>query len=148
LSLFHGITLGGTMIVPRLGAAGLAAGTSTSSWVNVLQMVVTLARRKSWIIGGQALRSLIKLMAASAGMAVFCAYASYMRTPLQDAIGSVLPLVHGVHAIGLFGHKALGTKEIAVLGVCFAGLFLYIALLFGTGAVKPSQIKAAFRRRK
>ncbi|MEI9903242.1 MAG: hypothetical protein WDN06_04180 [Asticcacaulis sp.] len=57
------------------------------------------------------------------------------------------PLHNGVHALSILGHKALGGKEIAAVGVCFAGLFVYIALLFGTGAVKPAELKAALRRR-
>ena len=149
LTLFHGFTLAdGTVVIPRLGAAGLAAGTSAAAWVNVAQMVFTLARRKSWIIGGEALARLFKLAFASLGMAVFCFVANTMRPMLEAAIGSVLPLVGGVHAIGIFGHKAIGTKEIAVLGVCFAGLFLYIGLLFVTGAVKAQDLKAVLRRRK
>ena len=149
LSLFHGYALAdGTVIIPKLGAAGLAAGTSAASWINVAQMVFTLAKRKSWIIGGEAVGRLFKLLIASAGMAVFCIVANTMRPVLESAIGSVLPVVNGVHAIGLFGHKAIGTKEIAVLGVCFAGLFLYIGLLFVTGAVKAQDLKAVLRRRK
>lgn len=133
LGLFHGLTIGGVTLLPRLGAAGLAFGTSAAAWVNVGLMVFTLAKRNTWIIGGTALRKVLLLIVAGAGMAALCGFFSYIRPVIEGWVGVVLP------------HR---TKEIAVLGVCFAGLFLYIGLLFGTGAVRPSELKAALRRRK
>ena len=147
LSLFNGIVWHDVTVVPRLGAAGLAVGTSAAAWVNVLLMVMTLARRKVWIIDGREGGKLVLLLVCGAGMAALCGGCAWNREAVEAAAGAWLPVHDGVHALSIFGHKALGGKEIAAVGVCFAGLFVYIALLFGTGAVKPAELKAALRRR-
>ncbi len=136
LTMFHFIS------VP-----GLAIGTSAAAWVNVLLMVFTLARRKAWTIGSVALRKTILACVAGVGMGAFCWWCAQERSVIEGWVGMILPLHNGIHALSILGHKAIGTKEIAVVGVCFAGLFVYIALLFGTGAVKPSEFKAALRRK-
>ena len=130
-----------------IGVQGLAIGTSTAAWVNALLMIVTLARRKFWILSGPAFKRLMLVLVAAAAMAGFCAYAQFIRPTIEGVIGLALPLHNGVHALTILGHKAIGTKEIAVVGVCLAGVFLYIALLFATGAFRPSELKAVLRRR-
>lgn len=129
-----------------IGVPGLAMGTSAAAWVNALLMMVTLAKRKTWIIGAQALRRLLLVLVAGAVMAAFCGYASSMRPVIEAAIGTVLPLHNGVRAISILGHKAIGTKEIGVVAVSLVGVFLYIALLFVTGAFRLSELKAMRRR--
>ena len=107
-------------------------------------MVFTLAKRKTWIITPKAFRTLLLLLLCGASMAAFCGYSAWERPLIQGWIGSVVPYVQGIPLLpALFSH----TKEIAVLGVCFAGLFLYIGLLFITGAIKPRELKAVLRRR-
>jgi hypothetical protein len=69
-----------------------------------------------------------------------------MRPAIEAAIGTLLPHHNGVAEIAIFGHKAIGTKEIAVVAVSLAGVFLYIALLFVTGAFRLSELKAMRRR--
>ncbi len=130
-----------------IGVPGLAVGTSAAAWVNVVLMVVTLARRKTWIIGGKAFRQVLLLLVAAGGMAAFCAYSSYMRPAIEGVLNGILPAVQGGHALSILGHKAIGAKEIAVVGVSLTGAVLYIGLLFGTGALRPSELKAALRRK-
>ena len=130
-----------------IGVPGLAIGTSTAAWVNVVLMVTALARRKFWIIGGGALGKLALILLCGLGMAAFCAYGSHMRPVIEGAIGAVLPHPNGVPALSIFGHKAIGTKEIAVVAVSITGVFVYIALLFVTGAIRPSELKATLRRK-
>lgn len=132
-----------------IGVPGLAVGTSAAAWVNVVLMVVTLARRKTWIIGSKALRQLLLLLVAAAGMAAFCAWCSYMRPAIEGGLNAILPLAPGGgHALSILGHKAIGAKEIGIVGVSLTGAVLYIGLLFGTGAIRPSELKAALKRRK
>ncbi|MGA9657678.1 MAG: murein biosynthesis integral membrane protein MurJ [Asticcacaulis sp.] len=134
----------GLSMFKLIGTAGLAIGTSTAAWVNVVLMVVTLARRKTWIIHTPALIKLGLLLICGAGMAAFCAFATHERPLIEAAIGSVVPWVEGLPLLPvIFAH----TKEIAVLGVCFAGLFLYIGLLFVTRAIRWHELKAILKRR-
>ncbi len=142
VNLVVGLTMFHFISVP-----GLAIGTSAAAWVNVILMVVTLAKRKTWVLGAKSLRKLLLVCVAGAGMAAFCAASSYFRPAIEGVIALGLPLHNGVHAISILGHKAVGTKEIAVVTVSLVGVFLYIGLLFGTGAVRPSELKAALRRK-
>ncbi len=146
VSVIVNICVGVTMF-QFIGVPGLAMGTSTAAWVNALLMIFFLAKRKFWIIGGAALRRLLLVMLAAAAMAGFCFAASHFRPAIEGFIGIGLPLHNGVHAVSIFGHKAIGTKEIAVVAVSLTGVFLYIALLFVTGAFRPAELKALMRRR-
>ncbi|HVZ28921.1 MAG TPA: murein biosynthesis integral membrane protein MurJ [Asticcacaulis sp.] len=146
VSVIVNVSVGVTMF-HFIGVPGLAIGTSAAAWVNVLLMVVTLARRKTWVIGGDALRKVLLVLLASAGMAAFCAAASHYRPVIEGVINGVLPVHNGVPGLSILGHKAVGAKEIAVVAVSLSGVVLYIALLFGTGAVRPSELKAVLRRK-
>ncbi len=146
VSVIVNVAVGVTMF-QFVGVPGLAMGTSAAAWVNVGLMMFFLAKRKFWVLGAAALRRLVLVLLAAAAMAGFCLYASYMRPTIEAVIGMALPLNHGVHVISIFGHKAIGTKEIAVVAVSLAGVFLYIALLFVTGAFRPSELKAMLKRR-
>ncbi len=146
VSVIVNIAVGLTMF-HFIGVPGLAVGTSAAAWVNVLLMVATLAQRKFWVIGGSALRRLLLVLVAGVIMGTVCAYASYSRPLVEAFVGNVLPLHNGVHGLTVLGHKALGTKEISVVAVSLAGVFLYIALLFVTGAFRPSELKALMRKK-
>jgi len=145
VSVVVNIAVGVTMF-HYIGVPGLAMGTSAASWVNAILMMVTLARRGTWRIGAQALRRVLLVLLAGAIMAAFCAYASHMRPAIESAIGTVLPHHNGVAQISILGHKAIGTKEIGVVAVSLTGVFVYIALLFVTGAFRLSELKAMRRR--
>ena len=145
VSVVVNIAVGVTMF-HFIGIPGLAMGTSTAAWVNALLMMFTLARRKTWIISGHALRRLLLVLLAAAAMAGFCLYCSHMRPAIEGAIGAILPHHNGVAEISILGHKAIGTKEIAVVAVSLTGVFVYIALLFATGAFRLSELKAMRRR--
>lgn len=110
-----------------IGVPGLAVGTSTAAWVNVLLMLVTLHRRGTWTIHKAALGKALLVLLASLGMAAFCFAASHYRLRIQSVVGG---------------------KEIAVLLVSLVGVFVYIGLLFASGAVRPSELKAMLRRRR
>jgi putative peptidoglycan lipid II flippase len=137
----------GVSMFHLIGIPGLAIGTSAAAWINVVLMVFTLARRKTWIIGAAALRKILLVLVASAGMAAFCYAAAFYSASIKAAIDGILPLHNGMHGLSILGHKAVGAKEIAVVAVSLSGVVLYSGLLFGTGAVKPSELKAALRRK-
>ncbi len=145
ISVVVNIAVGVTMF-HVIGVPGLAMGTSAAAWVNAILMMVTLAKRKTWVLSGHALRRLLLVMLAAAAMAAFCLYATHMRPAIEAAIGTVLPHHNGAPAISVLGHKAIGTKEIAVVAVSLTGVFVYIALLFVTGAFRLSELKAMRRR--
>ena len=145
VSVIVNIAVGVTMF-HYIGIPGLAMGTSTAAWVNALLMMVTLAKRKTWIISGHAFSRLLLVLLAAAAMAGFCLYCSHMRPAIEAAIGGVLPHHNGVAEISILGRKAIGTKEIAVVAVLLTGVFVYIALLFVTGAFRLSELKAMRRR--
>ena len=130
-----------------IGVPGLAIGTSAAAWINALLMMFTLSRRGTWTLGAKALRRLLLVLLAGGLMAAFCAYASYIRPSIESAIGMGLPVHDGVHALSILGHKAIGTKEIAVVAVSLTGVLIYIALLFLTGAFRPAELKALMRRK-
>jgi putative peptidoglycan lipid II flippase len=117
------------VLFPTLGVSGLVIATSASAWVNVILMLVSLARRKVWAISPKSLASLIKLLICGAGMGVFCALSSTYRAPLE----ALVPLSHLV-------------KEVAILAVCFMGILVYSALLLITGAVTLADLKRLMKR--
>ncbi|MDC7676832.1 murein biosynthesis integral membrane protein MurJ [Asticcacaulis sp. LKC15W] len=117
-------------LFPVVGVEGLVIATSVSAWVNVFLMVVTLMRRNTWSPTLRAQASLFKIGLAGLGMAAFCAAASYFRAVIE----SPLPQI--------------AAKEIAILGVCFAGVLVYGLLLLITGAVRPADLKRIVKRQK
>jgi putative peptidoglycan lipid II flippase len=122
----------GVSMFHLIGVPGLAIGTSAGAWANVLLMVIALYRRKLWHLSKRSGAALAKLLVCGGVMGAFLAACSVYRPMVQAPIAAILPG---------------GVKEFAVVGVCFAGLFLYIACLFVTGAVRPAELKAALRRR-
>ncbi|GGZ23532.1 murein biosynthesis integral membrane protein MurJ [Asticcacaulis endophyticus] len=117
-------------LYPIMGVPGLVVATSASAWSNVILMVITLIRRKVWSPSLKAQASLLKIIIAGLGMGVFCAAASYFRTTLERPLPDV------------------AAKEIAILGVCFAGILVYGGLLILIGAVKPADLKRIVKRQK
>ena len=132
IGLFNGLEIDGLTLVPHLGVPGLAIGTSAGAWANVILMLISLIRRKMWHLSKRSATGLTKVLTAGLGMAAFLAACSYFRPVIEGFIAAAIP-----HLV----------KEIAILGVCFAGLFLYIGLLFVTGAIKPRDLKAMLKRR-
>jgi putative peptidoglycan lipid II flippase len=124
VALFNGVALNGTQIIPEIGVAGLAIGTSAGAWANVLLMFLALLGRKVWHITKRSASALIKIALCGAAMGAALKFCEMNRGLIE-------------------AHMA---KEFAIVGVCFAGLFLYMALLFVTGATSVSELKAVMRR--
>ncbi|ESQ75988.1 murein biosynthesis integral membrane protein MurJ [Asticcacaulis sp. AC402] len=124
VALFNGVVIDGVQVVPEVGVPGLAIGTSAGAWANVALMLLTLLKRKVWHLSQRSGLALIKIVLCGAVMGVALAFFQANRGLIE-------------------AHMA---KEFAIVGVCFAGLFLYMALLFVTGATSVSELKAVMRR--
>jgi putative peptidoglycan lipid II flippase len=129
----------GVSMFHLIGVPGLAVGTSTAAWVNVVLMLIALHRRGTWTIHKGALGKVLLVLLASAGMAAFCFAAVHFSPQLKSLLGEGLPRIGG---------HVVGAKEISVLLVSLIGVFVYIGLLFASGAVRPSELKAMLKRRR
>ena len=118
-----------------IGVPGLAVATSAAAWLNVLLMVGTLARRKTWTPSAGTVGRLGKILFCSLGMGAALWAAQTFRADLEALVA---PLTF----------PGFGPKELAVLAASFAGAVLYVALLFATRAVTPGEIKRSLRRPK
>jgi len=117
-----------------VGVPGIAAATAISWWLNVGLMAATLARRGAYAPAPKAVARLVRIGAASLGLAAALGAASHYRDVIQGLFG-------GVHV------GPLHAKELAVTVVVLAGGALYPALLFLFGGLTLAEAKAAVRRR-
>jgi putative peptidoglycan lipid II flippase len=115
----------GVVLFRLIGVSGIAAATAVAAWLNVLQMVVTLARRGEYRPSARAWSKLVRVLAASAGMAAVLILANYYR-PALEAI--------------------FGRKELAVAVVSLAGMIVYPVLLLALGGVTIAEVRGLVRR--
>jgi putative peptidoglycan lipid II flippase len=113
-----------------IGFAGIAAATAIASWLNVGQMVVTLARRRHYRPSRRAWSRLIRITLASVVMGAMLAAASHWRPLIEAPIAQVT-------------HYA---KEVAILAVSALGAAAYPLLLFGFGGLTLAELRTALRR--
>ena len=125
----------GVALVYSVGFWGIAAATAASSWLNVVQMGVTLARRDHYRPSGRAWSRLIRILLASVALGIALAGIQHFRPEIQSLFG-------GFH----LGRRLVGAKELAIVLTCVVGAGLYPALLFAFGGLKLSEVKAALRR--
>ena len=133
ISVAINITLG-IALFRLVGVPGVAAATSVAAWVNVMLMLGTLARRRTYTPSLQAWSRLARIALATAVLAGLLALASHYR-------GHVEALFGGLH-VG----RALGAKEFAIVLTTLVGGALYPLILFGLGGVTRAELRAALRR--
>ena len=109
---------------------GIAAGTSIASWLNVVMMMATLARKGHYRPGLRATSKLLRCLAASAILGGLLALTAWFRTPLQGALAWV--------QLG-----PLGPKEMLIALVVMAAGAIYPVLLFATGGITPAEARIA-----
>lgn len=109
-----------------IGFSGIAAATAAASWLNVLLMTWKLLERGYYRPTGALVQRLVRLLLASAVLAVVLASASRWR--------------------GLFQPYLFHRKELALLVVLAAALPLYGGLLLLLRAVTPGEVRNALRR--
>jgi putative peptidoglycan lipid II flippase len=123
----------GIILFHLVGVPGIAAATSLASWLNVIMMSLTLARRGHYALGPRARSKLVRILAASIALGLLLAAAGHYRPQLQGALGNLH--LGPIHA-----------KEIVILLVLvFAGA-IYPMLLFASGGITMAELRAALRR--
>ncbi|MBX7249841.1 MAG: murein biosynthesis integral membrane protein MurJ [Caulobacteraceae bacterium] len=123
----------GVALFYTIGFQGIAAATAIAAWINVGQMLFTLARRKHYAPSANAWSRIIRVLLACMVMGLALAAASHWRLVLEGLLG-------GLRLGGL------GPKEIMVLLVSLAGGLSYPLLVLAFGGLKVSEIKAALKR--
>jgi len=126
--------IAGIVLFHLVGVAGIAAATSLASWVNVLLMLVTLARRGAYWPSVAAWSRLGRGLLASLLLGALLAGASHYRPAIEG-------LFHGVH-IG----RAIRAKELAVAFTTLAAALIYPVLLIGVGGISRDELRKALRR--
>jgi putative peptidoglycan lipid II flippase len=111
----------------RPGFVGLAVATSAAAWVNVALMVRALAARGAYAPSARALGRLLRLVLASGAMGVVVWLAQTQRHTLE---------------------ALLGGKELSVAAVVAAGGAAFVLFAFSFGAVRLSELRAAFRKER
>jgi putative peptidoglycan lipid II flippase len=127
---------GGVALFHVMGVSGIAAATSLASWVNVLMMLSTLARRGAYAPSPAAWSRLIRITLASAVLGGVLAGASHVRPLIEQLFGHV--------RIG----RAIGAKELAILAVSLLAALIYPVILLGVGGLTPAEIKGALSRKR
>jgi putative peptidoglycan lipid II flippase len=124
----------GLALFQVIGVQGIAAATSAAAWLNVLQMVLLLAKKGDYSPTKAAWSRIARIVAASAAFGAILGFASHERAVIEAPLASVSFL-------------GLGAKEIAVLGVATVGVAAYGLLLLAFRGITPTEIRAALRRR-
>jgi putative peptidoglycan lipid II flippase len=127
--------IAGFTLYRLVGVAGIAAATSLASWVNVLLLAATLARRGAYAPSPAAWSRLVRIALASVGLGVLLAFASHFRPEIEQVFGGVT-LRHGV-----------GTKELAIGAVTLVAAAVYPAILLGVGGISRAEAMNLLRRR-
>lgn len=124
----------GLALFQVIGVPGIAAATSAAAWLNVLQMVLLLAKRGDYTPTRAAWSRIARIAVASAAFGALLGLASHERALIEA------PLRH-IHLLGL------GAKEIAVLSTAAVGVLAYAVLLVAFRGITVAEIKASLRRR-
>ncbi|MDR3508395.1 MAG: murein biosynthesis integral membrane protein MurJ [Caulobacteraceae bacterium] len=132
VSVVANITAGVTLF-HFIGVQGIAAATSFASWLNVVMMLVTLHRRGDYRLGAEARSKLLRILAASVALGLLLAFASTYRGPVE-------------HLFGGFHLGPLHPKELIIAGVLVVAGCAYPVLLFASGGLTLSELRAALRR--
>jgi len=128
--------IAGIILFHLIGVAGIAAATSLASWVNVLLMLVTLARRGAYTPSPAAAGRLLRTFLASLSLGGLLVLASSYRPEIQHLFGAV--------HIG----RAIGAKELAVATTTLLAALIYPLLLVGCGGLTMGELNGVIRRKR
>jgi putative peptidoglycan lipid II flippase len=118
-----------------IGVPGIAAATTISWWVNVLQMAWLLDRRGHYTPSPKAVSRLLRVLAANAALAA-----------ILFGIGRLRPQLEGLLSVISFG--PLHGKELAIAVTVAVAAGLYPLLLLGSGGVTLAEARGVLRRRR
>lgn len=121
----------GLALFPVMGVPGLAAATSAASWINVLQMALTLRKRGDYAPSAAAWGKIIRVLGASVALGLILAAISRGRAALEAPI-----LAMGIGS----------AKELAILATCALAAGLYPVLLLLSGGVTLAEARTVLRR--
>jgi putative peptidoglycan lipid II flippase len=125
----------GVSLFQVMGVAGIAAGTATAWWLNVILLAVTLARRGDYRPSPRAVSKLLRILAASVALGAVLGLISHFRAPVEAFLAPA--------SLG-----PLRGKELAVAATFVVAVGLYPLLLFASGGLSLSDARAALRRRR
>jgi putative peptidoglycan lipid II flippase len=118
-----------------MGFQGIATATALAAWLSVIQMAGTLAARREYSPSAAAWSRLTRIFLASAVLGALLALAQHYRPEIQAQFA-------GFH----LGRHLVGAKEIAIVLTVTVGGLLFPPLLLAFGGIRPSEVRAAFRR--
>jgi putative peptidoglycan lipid II flippase len=124
----------GVTLFHFVGVWGIAAATSLAAWLNLVQMLVALWRRRMYRLSAQAFSRVVRIGLAGLMLGLMLGAAAHFRDLIQAPFA-------GAH-LG----RLLGTKEIAVVLTAIVAVAVYPPLLFAFGGLNLSELKAALRR--
>jgi putative peptidoglycan lipid II flippase len=125
LSIFINIVLS-LALFPIFGFLAVAFATTFAAWVQLIQLAVTLWRRKQWRPDKRLAARAPRILLANAGLAGFVVFALSHRAAIAEAVGR---------------------DWIGVIGVAAAGFAVYGLLLVALGGMRLSDYKAYARKR-
>jgi putative peptidoglycan lipid II flippase len=123
----------GVALFRLIGVPGIAAATSLASWLNVVMLATTLARRGDYALSAHAVSKLLRILAASVALGLLLAAASHFRAEIEA------PLAH-------LRLGPLHAKEVVILDVVIAAAAAYPLLLFASGGLTLAEVRRALRR--
>lgn len=117
------------ILLPRLGAPGIAAASAVAAWVNVSLLFGTLVRRGHWTADRALARRVPRLVVAALAMGAALWFAADVLSPwLQPSSGLI-------------------EQVAALLTLCAGGALVYFALAFALGGAEISTVRRALSRR-
>jgi putative peptidoglycan lipid II flippase len=130
-----GVNIGLSVVLFKLyGVGGIAAATSIATWINVAQLVGTLAIRGWYRPSAGAIfkltRTAIACVVLGAGLVACTVYRPLIEAPL-----------------GSFHLGPLHAKEITVLAIVAAAALVYPLLLLASGGITVAEARGLIRRR-
>jgi putative peptidoglycan lipid II flippase len=124
----------GVILFRLMGVSGIAAATALASWINVGQMAIRLSQLDHYRPSAAAWSRLARILIATLILAALLWAAGYWRGVIEGALS--FASIDGA-----------GPKELAiVLTTAIAGA-IYPPLLFLSGGLRWSEVRAALRRR-
>lgn len=114
-------------LFPIFGFLAVAFATTFASWVQIIQMGLTLRKRRIFVADARLKARFPRILGATAGLAVFLLVANRYAD--------------------VFARYLFDRRWIAILLIAFAGMIVYALLAFALGAVKASDYKAYARER-
>jgi putative peptidoglycan lipid II flippase len=124
----------GVILFRLMGVAGIAAATALASWINVGQMALKLSQLDHYRPSAAAWSRLARILVATLILAALLWSAGHWRAVIEGALS--FASIDGA-----------GPKELAIVLTTGVAGAIYPPLLFLSGGLRWSEVRAALRRR-